>query len=363
LGLTASPEHVDSAIAAGLRYVSDSMPGIRRKRSGGGFSYYDVDGSLIRDRVAIKRFRALVIPPAWTQVWICPYEDGHLQVTARDARGRKQYRYHPGFRAERDGTKFERLFEFGEVIWKIRERVEEDVLREGLPREKVLATVVWLLERTLIRVGTQELARENKSYGLTTLRRRHVAVDGAELRFEFRGKSGVEHAMSVTDTQIARIVQRCIDLPGEILFKYFDDQGKRQEVEAEQINDYLREVTGAEVTAKDFRTWAGTMDAAAYLREFGHAHTKKEAERNVLKAVDHTAKRLGNTRTVCRKYYIHPALVEAYLDGETLPPMPKRKQHVPRKPGGKLRKHEEQVLEFLRARMRKVADAPRATPT
>jgi len=339
------------------------MPGIRRKRSGGGFSYYDVDGSLIRDRVAIKRFRALVIPPAWTQVWICPYEDGHLQVTARDARGRKQYRYHPGFRAERDGTKFERLFEFGEVIWKIRERVEEDVLREGLPREKVLATVVWLLERTLIRVGTQELARENKSYGLTTLRRRHVAVDGAELRFEFRGKSGVEHAMSVTDTQIARIVQRCIDLPGEILFKYFDDQGKRQEVEAEQINDYLREVTGAEVTAKDFRTWAGTMDAAAYLREFGHAHTKKEAERNVLKAVDHTAKRLGNTRTVCRKYYIHPALVEAYLDGETLPPMPKRKQHVPRKPGGKLRKHEEQVLEFLRARMRKVADAPRATPT
>ncbi len=355
MGLTASPEHVDSATAAGLRYVNDAMPGIRRKRSGAGFSYYDVDGTLIRDRVAIKRFRALVIPPAWTQVWICPFEDGHLQVTARDARGRKQYRYHPGFRAMRDGTKFERLFEFGDVIWRIRDRVEEDVLRDGLPREKVLATVVWLLERTLIRVGTQELARETKSYGLTTLRRRHVAVDGAELRFEFRGKSGVEHAMSVTDTQIARIVQRCIDLPGEVLFKYFDDDGKRQEVEAEQINDYLREVTGADVTAKDFRTWAGTMDAAAYLREFGPALTKKEAERNVVKAVDHTAKRLGNTRTVCRKYYIHPALLDAYLAGEMLPPMPKRKAHVPRKPGGKLRKHEEQVLEFLRRRLGKTA--------
>ncbi len=358
MGLTASPEHVDSAKAAGLRYVSDSMPGIRRKRSGTGFSYYDVDGSLIRDRVALKRFRALVIPPAWTQVWICPFEDGHIQVTARDGRGRKQYRYHPGFRAIRDGTKFERLFEFGDVIWRIRERVEEDILLDGLPREKVLATVVWLLERTLIRVGTQELAHENKSYGLTTLRRRHVTVDGAELRFEFRGKSGVGHAMSVTDTQIARIVQRCVEMPGEILFKYFDDDGHRQEVEAEQINEYLREVTGADVTAKDFRTWAGTMDAAAYLRECGAAQTKKEAERNVVEAIDHTAKRLGNTRSVCRKYYIHPALIDAYVDGHILPPMPKHRRHVPRKTGGKLRKHEQQVLEFLKARTR--AQAPQA---
>jgi len=352
MGLTASPEHVDSARVAGLRYVTDATPGIRRKRSGRGFSYYDSSGALIQAKDAIKRFRSLVIPPAWTEVWICPLEDGHLQVTARDARGRKQYRYHPGFRAVRDGTKFERLFEFGDVIWKIRERVEDDVLLDGLPREKVLATVVWLLERTLIRVGTQELARENKSYGLTTLRRRHVEIDGAELRFEFRGKSGVEHAVSVTDTHIARIVQRCQALPGEILFKYLDDGGKRQDIEAEHVNDYLRDATGADVTAKDFRTWAGTMDAAEYLRECGPARTKKDAERNVVRAIDHTAKRLGNTRTVCRKYYIHPALIEAYLQGEILPPMPKHSQRLPRKPGGKLRKHEEQVLDFLRARTR-----------
>jgi DNA topoisomerase-1 len=343
-------EHIDSARAAGLRYVSDAMPGIRRKRNGRGFAYYGADGIVIRAKDAIARFRSLVIPPAWTEVWICPLDDGHLQVTARDARGRKQYRYHPGFRAHRDGTKFERLFEFGEVIWKIRDRVERDVLLQGLPRDKVLATVVWLLERTLIRVGTEELARENKSYGLTTLRRRHVAIDGAELRFEFRGKSGVQHAVSVTDTHIARIVQRCHELPGEELFKYLDDAGKRQDVEAEHVNDYLRDATGADVTAKDFRTWAGTMDAAEYLREFGPAKTKREAEQNVVRAIDHTAKRLGNTRTVCRKYYIHPALIEAYLAGEVLPPTPRQTKQLPRKPGGKLRRHEEQVLEFLRSR-------------
>jgi DNA topoisomerase-1 len=348
MGLTSSPEHVDSANAAGLRYVSDSMPGVRRKRNGRGFSYVGLNGGTITSRAEIKRFRSLVIPPAWTQVWICPLEDGHLQVTARDARGRKQYRYHPDFRAHRDNTKFERLFEFGEVIWKIREKVEEDVLQSGLPRNKVLATVVWLLEKTLIRVGTEELSRENKSYGLTTLRRRHVEIDGAQLRFEFRGKSGVAHAVSVTDTQIARIVQRCHELPGEILFKFLDDDGRRQDIEAEHVNEYLRDATGADVTAKDFRTWAGTMDAAGYLRELGPAKNKKEAERNVVQAIDHTAKRLGNTRTVCRKYYIHPVLIEAYLRGETLPPPPARRKVKNRKPGGRLRKHEQQVLEFLR---------------
>ena len=350
LGITATSEPEGSAIAAGLRYVSDIVPGIRRKRSGRGFSYYDPDGRLIVAKDAINRFRALVIPPAWTDVWICPHEDGHLQVTARDARGRKQYRYHPRFRAYRDATKFERLFEFGEVIWKIRARVERDVLLEGLPRDKVLATVVWLLERTLIRVGSQELARENKSYGLTTLRRRHVAIDGAQLRFEFRGKSRVEHAVSVTDRRIARIVQRCHDLPGEILFKYLDDNGERQDVEAEHVNDYLRDATGADITTKDFRTWAGTMNCAEYLREFGPAKTINEAERNIVRAIDHTAKRLGNTRTVCRKYYIHPMLIEAYLKGHILPPMPRRTSRVRRKPGAKLRKHEEQVLAFLRER-------------
>jgi DNA topoisomerase I len=353
LGQTASQEHIDSANAAGLHYVSDSMPGIRRKRNGKGFTYVAPDGSTIRERALIKRFRSLVIPPAWTEVWICPLEDGHLQVTARDARGRKQYRYHPEFRAYRDGTKFERMFDFGEVLWRIRERVERDVLLDGLPRDKVLATVVWLLEKTLIRVGTQELARENKSYGLTTLRRRHVEIEGAEMRFEFRGKSGIEHAVSVTDTHIARIVQRCLELPGEILFKYIDDDRRRQEVEAEHVNDYLRDAAEADVTAKDFRTFAGTMDCAEFLRECGPAKNKKEAERNVVRAIDHTAKRLGNTRSVCRKYYIHPALIEAYLDGEVLPPTPKKRRFLPRMPGGKLRKHEEQVLDFLRARLRK----------
>ena len=346
-----SQEHVDSAKAAGLQYVSDYLPGIRRKRSGRGFSYYAPDGALITAKDQIKRFRKLVIPPAWTDVWICPLEDGHLQVTARDAKGRKQYRYHPKFREARDGTKFEKIFDFGDVLWKIRERVERDILLDGLPRDKVFATVVWLLEKTLIRVGTEELSRENKSYGLTTLRRRHAHIKGAELRFEFRGKSGIQHAVSVTDTHIARIVQRCKELPGEILFKYIDDQGQRQVVEAEQVNDYLRDAASRDVTAKDFRTFAGTMDCADFLREFGPAKSKKEAELNVIKAIDHTARRLGNTRAVCRKYYIHPALIDAYLDGEMLPRNRKRTGMVERVPGGKLRKHEEQVLAFLRARL------------
>ena len=327
------------------------MPGIRRRRNGAGFLYLDADGSAIRAREAIQRFRSLVIPPAWTEVWICPFEDGHLQVTARDARGRKQYRYHPDFRAQRDQTKFERLFDFGEVIHKIRESVERDVLLDGLPGRKVLATVVWLLERTLIRVGTEELTRENKSYGLTTLRKRHVEVSGATLRFEFRGKSGVEHAVSVTDRRIARIVQRCQELRGEILFKYVDDDGVRQEVEAEHVNDYLQGATGADITAKDFRTWAGTMDAAEFLRNAGPAATKKEAERNVVRAVDATAARLGNTRTVCRKYYIHPELLAAYVEGDVLPPVPQRVRVTERKPGGRLRKHEAEVLRFLRKRL------------
>ena len=327
------------------------MPGIKRLRKGRGFSYVDAGGQVIHEKDAIKRFRSLVIPPAWTDVWICPLVDGHLQVTARDGRGRKQYRYHPEFRQQRDGTKFERLFEFGDVIWKIRERVESDVQRPGLPREKVLATVVWLLERTLIRVGTHEMSKMNKSYGLTTLKRKHVNVLGDEVRFEFRGKSGVEHAISVTDIRIAKIVQRCQDLRGQELFQFLDDDGKREGVEAEHVNDYLREVTGADVTAKDFRTWAGTMIAAQILRDIGAAPTKKEAERNVVQAIDHTAARLGNTRTVCRKYYIHPALIEAYLTGDVLPPSPKRTKPLARKPGGRLRKHEEQVLAFLKAKL------------
>jgi len=345
-------EYVSSAEAVGLRYVTDAMPGIRRKRHGRGFTYTDPDGVVIRDRAMLRRFRALVIPPAWTDVWICPDPDGHLQVTARDLRGRKQYRYHPSFRDQRDGTKFERMIALSDVLWKIRERVESDIALPDLPREKVMATVVWLLERTLIRVGTQEYAKANKSYGLTTLRRKHVQIKGDRMRFEFRGKSGVAHAVSVTDRRIARIVQRCAELPGYELFQYVDDAGQRQVVQAEDVNAYLREAAGREVTAKDFRTWAGTMHAAAALRELGPAPTKKAAEKNVKTAVDRTAAMLGNTRSVCRKYYIHPVLLESYLDGAVLPPMtPDAKWHERRPHGPTLRQHEAEVLAFLRARL------------
>lgn len=340
-----------SAAAAGLRYVTDAMPGIRRQRQGRGFTYIDPDGQVIRSREMISRLRSLVIPPAWTDVWICPHDDGHLQVTARDARGRKQYRYHPGFRKHRDGTKFERMFELSDVLWKIRERVESDIELPGLARDKIMATVVWLLETTLIRIGSDEYAKANKSFGLTTLRRRHVEVVGSEMRFEFRGKSRIQHAVAVTDMRIARIVQRCQELRGEELFKYLDDEGKRQTVQAEDVNAYLQDVTGRDVTAKDFRTWAGTMLAAEALRKTGPAKSKREAERNINAAVDITAKRLGNTRSVCRKYYIHPALLEAYLEGAVLPPLPERHWSKRKSHGPTLRQHEMDVLAFLRARL------------
>jgi DNA topoisomerase I len=346
-----SREFVASARAAGLRYVTDAMPGIRRRRVGRGFSYSDPDGAVIRERARIRRFRSLAIPPAWSDVWICPIAEGHLQVTARDARGRKQYRYHPDFRAHRDRTKFDRMVELSTVLWKVRERVERDIVLPGLERETVMATLVWLLERTLIRVGSHELARENNSFGLTTLRRRHVSIDGATLRFEFRGKSGVAHVVAVTDRRIARIVQRCRELPGRELFQYVDARGRRQIVYADDVNAYLRAITGRDVTAKDFRTWMGTMLAAESLRAMGPAPTKRDAERNVLAAIDRTAERLGNTRAVCRKYYIHPALIEAYLDGEVLSPLPERVWEERRTHGPTLRRHEAEVLAFLKARM------------
>ena len=346
-----SREFVASAEAAGLRYVSDSVPGIRRRRVGRGFSYVDADGCVIRERAHIRRFLSLVIPPAWSDVWICPVPDGHLQVTARDARGRKQYRYHPSFRAHRDQSKFERMVALSDVLWKVREHVERDIALPGLPRKKVMATMVWLLERTLIRVGSHELAKANNSFGLTTLRRRHVSIEGATLRFEFRGKSGVAHTVAVTDRRIARIVQRCRELPGRELFQYVDARGRRQIVYADDVNDYLRKITGRELTAKDFRTWTGTMIAAETLREMGPAQTKRDAERNVLRAIDRTAERLGNTRAVSRKYYIHPALIEGYLEGSVLPPLQKRVWQKRFPHGPTLRRHEAEVLAFLKARV------------
>jgi DNA topoisomerase-1 len=346
-----SDEHIESAEAAGLRYVTDAVPGIRRQRRGRGFGYIGADGAVIRDKAELERIRKLVIPPRWTDVWICPNPSGHLQVTARDARGRKQYRYHPRYRAVRDETKFGRMIAFSEILPQIRERVEHDVALPELARDKVLATVVWLLERTLIRVGNDEYARDNGSFGLTTLRRKHVTVSGAKLRFEFRGKSGVPHSVAVTDRRIARVVQRCQELPGQELFQYLDDDGRRQSVDAGDINDYLRRITGRQVTAKDFRTWAGTTLAAAALRELGNFKTEKQGKAHIVAAIDQISKRLGNTRAVCRKYYVHPAIIEAYLQGVTIPPTPVdvRQLRTSGGPAG-LRRDEVAVIELLRQR-------------
>ena len=352
--MVSSDEHVESAHAAGLRYVTDEMPGIRRQRRGRGFAYIGVDGQAIKDRAELERIRKLVIPPGWTDVWICPLPSGHLQVTARDARGRKQYRYHPRYREIRDENKFGRMIAFSAILPRIRQRVERDIARSELSRDKVLATVVWLLEKTLIRVGNDAYARDNGSFGLTTLRRRHVAVSGAKLRFEFKGKSGVPHSVAVTDRRIARIVQRCQELPGQELFQYLDDDGNRQTVDADDINEYLRCITGRQVTAKDFRTWAGTMLAATALREIGQFTSEKEAKTNIVRAIDQVAKRLGNTRATCRTYYVHPVVIEAYMEGITIPPTPAENPslRVSDASKGVLRRDEVAVVALLRERSR-----------
>jgi DNA topoisomerase-1 len=340
-------EHRQSAAHAGLRYVTDGANGITRKRVGTGWAYYLPNGRLIVDASIRRRLNGLAIPPAWTDVWICPNPAGHIQATARDARGRKQYRYHAQYREARDSSKFRRMLEFSEALPRLRERIERDLRGDELNRRQLLATLVRLLDKTLIRVGNDEYARENRSYGLTTLRRRHVTVDGAVLRFSFRGKSGVEHSVAINDARLARIVQRCQDLPGQELFQYRDGAGKRQSVSSDDVNDYLRELCGRDVTAKDFRTWGGTMLAAVELRRMGPAASRREADRNILSAIDAVAERLGNTRAVCRKYYIHPALLRAYLMGRVVPPPPSPRPSRRRRPGAALRGDEVLVLQFL----------------
>jgi DNA topoisomerase-1 len=342
-----TPEHRETARRAGLTYVTDGVPGIRRRRAGAGWAFYRPDGALVTDPAERRRILALAIPPAWTEVWICPDPAGHIQATARDARGRKQYRYHPRYRAARDHSKFRRILEFSEVLPAIRERVERDLGAPDLTRRQVLATVVRLLDKTLIRVGNDEYARENRSFGLTTLRGRHVQVRGATLRFSFRGKSGVNHTVAITDRRIARIVQRCQDLPGQELFQYLDSGNRRQAISSGDVNQYLREIAGRPVTAKDFRTWAGTMLAAGELRSLGPAPSRREAERRVISAVDAVAQRLGNTRAVCRKYYIHPALLEAFLEGRTAPPVAPPPSTRRERPTAALRRDEIAVLQFL----------------
>ncbi len=331
-----------------LQYVTDSMPGIRRKRVGRGFTYIGVDGQRIRDREEIKRIKALVIPPAWTEVWICLNPNGHIQVTARDGKGRKQYLYHLRYRKIRDETKFGQMLAFSEILPLIRERVERDLSLPGLPQEKVLAMVVRLLEKTLIRVGNEESARERNSFGLTTLRNRHVEIAGSNLKFEFRGKSGVMHSVAISDRRVARIVQRCQTLPGEMLFQYLNEEGRRQTVDSGDINAYLRKITGEDITAKDFRTWAGTMLAATALRDLGPSKSKREAKSNIVCAIDQVAKRLGNTRTVCRKYYVHPAVIDAYLKGMVLRGLQPLAEHKRHHSSTALRQEEKAVLKYLR---------------
>lgn len=352
---------MESAKAAGLRYVSDTVPGIRRRRCGKGFRYIDPEGKTVRDKETLARIRSLVIPPAWTGVWICPNPKGHLQVTGRDARGRKQSRYHPRWREVRDETKYERMMIFGAALPSIRERVEHDLSLPGLPREKVLATIVRLMELTLIRVGNEEYARQNKSYGLTTMRDKHVEIDGATVTFKFQGKSGVKHTVDITDRRIAKIVQRCEDIPGYELFQYVEKDGTHRSVDSADVNDYLREISNQEFTAKDFRTWAGTMLTADALRAMGPAPSRRQAEKNVVAAIDRTAERLGNTRSVCRKYYIHPELLEAYLEGSVLPPLPETEWRERQPVASPLRRHEAEVLAFLKARLERKSE--RVTPT
>jgi DNA topoisomerase I len=309
---------VESAQAAGLRYVSDTQPGIRRKKAGTGFSYIGPDGKTIRDAKELARIRSLAIPPAYTDVWICPSPNGHIQATGRDARGRKQYRYHPKWREVRDETKFGRMLAFSQALPKIRARLEHDLNLPGLPREKVLATVVRLLECTCIRVGNEEYAKSNRSFGLTTLQDRHVEISGSNLRFEFRGKSGKMHKVDLNDRRLARIVARCQDVPGEDLFQYLDDDGVRQTVGSGDVNEYIREISGQEFTAKDFRTWNGTLLAVEALTEIGAFSSQKHAKSNVLRAIDRVAEQLNNTRSVCRKYYVHPAVLDSYLAGSMI---------------------------------------------
>jgi DNA topoisomerase I len=343
-------EHRNTAARIGLRYVTDADAGITRQRAGKGWTYFAPNGSRIRDPEKRSRLNSLAIPPAWTDVWICPDPDGHIQATARDARGRKQYRYHSSYREACDRSKFRHMLEFSEILPRLRESVERDLGSGDLTRRQVLATVIRLLDKTLIRVGNDEYAKENKSFGLTTLRQRHVSIDGTSVRFSFRGKSGVEHNVSLTDRRLAKIIQRVQDLPGNELFQYLDSGGKRHSIASDDVNARLREITGRDITAKDFRTWGGTMHAAVALRTMGPAASKREADRNIIKAIDLVAERLGNTRAVCRKYYVHPALLQAYLSGRTveLPSLGNGSEHARRGRGGAaLRRDEVAVLQFL----------------
>jgi DNA topoisomerase I len=311
---TVAADSAEAADEAGLQYVNDERPGYSRRAKGKNFEYLDLAGKAIRDERRLLRIKRLAIPPAWTDVWICPSANGHIQATGRDARGRKQYRYHERWREVRDENKFDRLGQFAKALPNIRRRVAQDLKLPGLPRQKVLATIVRLLERTFIRVGNEEYARENKSFGLTTLKNRHVKVKGAQVRFRFRGKSGRQHEVDVTDRKVAKVIAECQDLPGQDLFQYVEESGEVREVTSQDVNEYLRQIAGQDFTAKDFRTWGGTLLAAIALSKQKEFQTKKEANSNLKTAICAVAELLGNTPAVCRKCYVHPIIVEAYLN-------------------------------------------------
>ena len=349
-----------AAEEAGLVYVDDSRPGLTRKRSGTGFRYLDAKGSPLRDKAALARIRSLAVPPAYTDVWICPRSNGHIQATGRDAKGRKQYRYHPDFRQAREANKFSRIMAFANALPAIRQRVDSDMKGPGLSRDKVLATVVHLLETTLIRVGNDDYARTNKSYGLTTLRDPHVRVDGAALTFRFKGKSGKVWNVALKDRRVARIVKACQDLPGQELFQYIDTDGTQRDVTSSDVNAYLREIAGEDFTAKDFRTWAGTVLAALALREFETFDSAAGAKRNIRTAIESVAGRLGNTPTICRKCYIHPQVLDCYLEGGLLLQVKDAVESELSNDLSSLRPEEAAVLGLLQVRLAAAEDEARA---
>ena len=346
----ANGDALRAARAAGLRYVNDDDPGISRRRQGRGFSYRDPDGRIVRDAARLRRIRALAIPPAWSEVWICPDERGHIQATGRDARGRKQYRYHRLWREVRDEAKFERTIAFAEALPSLRQRVEQDLGLRGLPRAKVLAAVVRLLEMTLLRVGNEEYAKQNRSFGLTTLRDRHADVRGSRFKLSFRGKGGKRHDVGLSDRRLARIVRQCQEVPGQRLFQYVDEEGQPQAIDSDDVNQYLREAMGLEFSAKDFRTWAGTVLAAKALQAL-----QEEADgtprSSLVRAVEDVARRLGNTPAVCRRCYIHPAVIDAHIDGSLRQLLEERASADLRQGGDELPAEERTVLDLLRRRL------------
>src|SRR4051794_12529351 len=354
-------ENLLAARAVGLRYVNDDEPGITRRKSGKGFSYRGPDGATINDAETWRRIRALAVPPAWTDVWICANPRGHIQATGRDARGRKQYRYHALWSQTRDQPKYERTIAFARALPRLRRRVDRDMQRPGLPREKVIAAVVQLLESTLVRVGNEEYAQQNRSYGLTTLRNRHASVKGTALKFNFRGKSGVKHSVGVRDRRLARVVRMCQELPGQRLFEYVDDDGTIQPVDSDDVNAYLREAMGDDFSAKDFRTWAGTVLAARALQELENEVASAEVpieqvqkgptKKALTTAIERVAADLGNTPAVCRKCYIHPAIIDSYMDGTLAESLSRRVARRLENDTGSLRDEERLVLSLLRRRL------------